>query len=35
MKLYLIFLLIDLLVLLVYPVLFLLQKLRQILGIKR
>jgi hypothetical protein len=35
MKLYFIFLLIDLLVLLAYPFVFLLHKLRQMLGFKR
>jgi len=35
MKLYLIFILIDLMVLLAYPIVFLFQKLRRILGFKR
>jgi hypothetical protein len=35
MKLQLIFLLIDILILLAYPVLFLLSKMRQIFGFKR
>jgi len=35
MKLYFIFVLIDLLVILAYPLVFLIHKLRQILGFKR